>query len=215
MSDATGDSVDRSSVQALLAVALKRLSERRSQVADQLVVAQQRQMKLVERRDRALRRYRSTPAGIAESLRALETATLRGASPHEIRTLQQLHVAAENESRTEYVQRSDRWGHTPGDGPVRGCPVGSGPLAATVLSDMLFGSYRYDPSAPKVSVRLFVVRGHQRHTISVKVPAAEPIALTYVLASIDPKQLQRVCARLHLNESEYSQRLLHSRSIAG
>ncbi|WP_042377296.1 hypothetical protein [Gordonia alkanivorans] len=208
--------MDRDAVQALLADAHARLSHKREQVTSELAAAQRREQDLAARADKAAARYRATPVGIAESIRAIEAAMLNGARGAHLRHLQRLHVAAENESHEEYLQRSSRWGHTPGDGPVRGCPVGSGPLVVHILHDKLLGSYRHDPAAEVVAVRLFIL-GRIRPAVTVDVPAVETLTLSHVLTTaVDtPAMLTRICQRLGLNEDRYRRATTHRTTAAG
>jgi hypothetical protein len=196
---------DRAAILADLSEAHRRLEAKRKSVTADLTAARHREETLQTRYEEALQRYRATPAGIAESLRSIEAATLNGMDARQLLHLHQRHVAAEDDSYAEYVKRRDRWGHKSGDGPVRGCPAGSGPLAAAAMRDRLLGSYRHDPTCTAVIVRLYVLTGGRRLNATVTVPTADPLTLTHVLGHItsEPKVFERVCRRLHLIPDRY------------
>lgn len=121
--------------------------------------------------DRRLQEYRATPQGIAESLRALETAALSGTPRPRLRGLQRAHLAAEQASAEEYAARRDRWGHKPGDGPVRGCPAGpDGALRTQIMRERIFGSYRHDPDTQAVRIGLFRLTETGRLRTAVTMP---------------------------------------------
>lgn len=135
-------------------------------------VAKGRQLQ--QEADRRAQEYRSTPQGIAESMREIETAQLAGQPRDVLRRLQRRHFAAEQVSVEEYTARCNRWGHKPGDGPVRGCPAGSHPpMRMQIMRERVFGSYRHDPSAAAVRIDLFRITERERLRTQVTVPIEE------------------------------------------
>lgn len=179
------------------------VTARRKTVAAQRDSAQKRHAAAVRRLTRAQDRYRATLRGIAESLRSIEAALLSGESPATIRNLQARHVMAEEDSKSEYEQRANRWGHSPGDGPVRACPAGNGPLATRAIDDRVLASYRHDPTVNITEVHLF--RLDDRRKVVIRVPTAESSTISAVLthALRDPQIRTKVTARLELDLDTY------------
>lgn len=197
------------SSRAALLATLDRLiadaKSRRTELTAAIAAGQQREQQLRGAVDEARRAYRATNDGIAESTRAIEIAMLSGADRRAIRVMNRQHRQAEDDSEAEYQQRRQRWGYRPGDGPVRGCPVGDNhALRALLMQDVVVGSYRHDPNVETVKVK--VLRpGAKKAFAFVRVPARDPITLTYVFEYIlaDEELSSRVLARLQLSGNSY------------
>ncbi|WP_156150373.1 hypothetical protein [Gordonia sihwensis] len=197
---------DRDRILAVLSQHRDRLEAKRAILVSQHDKAVARAAKATASAARLTTEYQSTPRGIAESIRAIEMATIVGAPRAELRTLQRQHLAAEAVSEEEYNTRSTRWGHATGDGPARGCPVGDDPhLQPLILRDQVLGSYRLDPHAPTVRVRLFRNTGAGRLRTEVTVPATVPMTLSAILsfAFDDRRTRARLLDRLHLDAQQW------------
>lgn len=167
---------DRADTLAILASYRERLVRRRTELEHTRIEEQTKFEQLKAVAARRAQEYRSTPQGIAESLRELETAQLSGRDRATLRQLQRNHVAAETVSIDEYQTRRNRWGHKPGDGPVRGCPVGTNTdIALQIIRHKLFGSYRHDPDAHAVRIGLFRITAQSRLRTSVTFPLGGPL----------------------------------------
>lgn len=92
--------------------------------------------------------YRATPEGLARSLRSIERAALTPGTPAaEVHRLTKAHVAAEAAARDEYKDRTSRWGHRDGDGPLFACPMSGTPaLQRLLITSDILGVYRVDPT---------------------------------------------------------------------
>ncbi len=197
---------DRDRILALLSQHRTRLEAKRTVVVSQHDKAVARAEKATAIADRLTIEYQSTPRGIAESIRAIEMAPAAGASRAQLRKMHRQHLTAEAVSKEEYDTRSARWGHAVGDGPARGCPVGDDPtLQPLILRDQVLGSYRLDPHAPTVRVRLFRNTTEGRLRTEVTVPATVPMTLSAILgfAFADRRTRTRLLDRLHLDAQQW------------
>lgn len=186
-----------------------RLLDKRARVAAEHAKARADQDKYAEiSRQRSIE-YQSTQRGIAESIRELELSMHTGQPMHVIRGLRRHHLAAEEVSAAEYRTRSARWGHTPGDGPVRGCSVGTHEvLQPLILRDQVLGSYRHDPHAAAVRISLYRRIGQQLLATKVTVPADTPLDLCSILvaAFTDRRTHGRLLQRLQLDDPAWNGR---------
>lgn len=167
--------------------------------------------------------YRATTDGLARSLRAIERAMSNPEStPKERKRLTQLHINAEMAAATEYAERTENWGHRPGDGHLFACPMGGSRRLNSLLTAVdLLGTYRVDPvlvaaGTPQDSfvVRLAMpVSGQMRRTratVPASLRAGEDLTLLSVLryAIDDPSQVDKIDRFLGPDLSEHLRRRL-------
>lgn len=142
--------------------------------------------------------FRSTPDGMAEAMREAEhAAAVHGVKSPAVRLMHRQIIRAERDSADEYQDRTSRWGHRRGDGPLYALLLGNTAWADLADAAELVGTYRVPPAhhrEPSVVVALYNTRTRKRARLSHPRPGAGRLTLDDVLehAANEPPLFERV-----------------------